>query len=255
MTLPRSARKKETLAEVAAAVVECRHCPRLMEYRETVPPRRSFRFERYWRRPVPGFGDPEASLVVIGLAPAAHGGNRTGRVFTGDQSGRFLVSALYEAGYANQPVSEAKDDGLVYNDCYVTAAVKCVPPENKPAAEEFENCSAWLDSELRLLTKARAVVALGRGAFDAYLGYAARRGAMTRGTGFSHGRRYVLEGLPTLYSSYHPSPRNTHTGKLTHRMLVSLLRRVRRETRSSLREKKDSRPFKLKQARVSWAGD
>ncbi|MGH9920032.1 MAG: uracil-DNA glycosylase [Nitrososphaerales archaeon] len=221
-----------TLAELTEAVVQCRRCPRLVRYRETVPPRKSFKSEKYWRRPVPGFGDPDASLVVIGLAPAAHGGNRTGRVFTGDESGRFLVRALYEAGFANQPVSEARDDGLVYTDCYVTAAVKCVPPQDKPTAEEFENCSAWLDSELRLLTNARAIVALGRGAFDAYLGYAASRGRMTRGMRFSHGGKYILEGLPTLYASYHPSPRNTHTGKLTRRMLVLLLKRVRREKAS-----------------------
>jgi len=221
--------RSETLADVAAAVVGCRRCPRLVRYRETVSPRKSFRSESYWRRPVPGFGDPDASMVVIGLAPAAHGGNRTGRVFTGDASGRFLVGALYEAGYANQPVSEARDDGLVYTDCYVTAAVKCVPPQDRPTAREFENCGAWLDSELRLIVKAKAVVALGRAAFKAYLDYAARRGAVTRGMRFSHGRRYTLKGSPTLYASYHPSPRNTHTGKLTRRMLVSLLKRARRE--------------------------
>jgi uracil-DNA glycosylase len=221
-----------TLSDVAEKVVECGRCPRLVWYRETVPPRRTFASQDYWRRPVPGFGDPEARLVVIGLAPAAHGGNRTGRVFTGDESGRFLVAALHEAGYANQPVSESKDDGLVYTGCYVTAAVKCVPPHDKPTAEEFENCSSWLDSELRLLERAKAVLALGRAAFEAYLDYAARRGAATTGLAFKHGKRYSLVGLPALYASYHPSPRNTHTGKLTRKMMAALLKRIGRETRS-----------------------
>jgi uracil-DNA glycosylase len=222
----------ESLAEVAAAVVECRRCPRLVRYRETVPVRRSFESERYWRRPIPGFGDPQASLVVVGLAPAAHGGNRTGRVFTGDESGRFLVGALHEAGYANQPSSESRGDGLVYTGCYVTAAVRCAPPQNRPTPKEFENCSVYLDSELRLLPNARSVLALGRGAFDAYLGYARRRGVSAKGMEFVHGRRYELAGLPTLYASYHPSPRNTYTGKLTKGMLLSLLRRIRRDKES-----------------------
>jgi uracil-DNA glycosylase len=203
-----------------------------VRYRETVPPRRTFASQDYWRRPVPGFGDPEARLVVIGLAPAAHGGNRTGRVFTGDESGRFLVAALHEAGFANQPVSESKDDGLVYTGCYVTAAVKCVPPHDRPTAEEFENCSSWLDSELRLLERAKAVLALGRAAFEAYLDYAESRGAATKGLAFEHGKRYSLGGLPALYASYHPSPRNTHTGKLTRKMMAALLKRIGRETRS-----------------------
>ncbi len=223
----------ETLAGMAAEVVECMRCPRLVEYRETVPPRKSFSSLEYWRRPVPGFGDPDASLVVIGLAPAAHGGNRTGRVFTGDESGRFLVRALYEAGYANQPVSESREDGLVYTDCYLTAAVKCVPPHDKPTAREFENCRTWLSCELSLLKSARAVVALGRAAFSAYLSYAKNQGVTTRGVVFKHGSRYALGRLPLLYASYHPSPRNTHTGKLTTSMLVSLLKRARRETRAS----------------------
>ena len=221
---------ESALAKLASRVVKCRLCPRLVRFRETVPPRRALESQSYWRRPVPGFGDPNAKLVVIGLAPAAHGGNRTGRVFTGDQSGRFLVSALFEAGYASQPVSESRGDGLLYNDCYVTAAVKCAPPHDRPTAREFKNCSRWLDPELRLLTNARVVLALGRSAFEAYLGYADRRGAATRGMAFGHGRKYSLGSLPAVYASYHPSPRNTNTGKLTRRMLVSLLERIRGET-------------------------
>ena len=225
----------ESLAEVAEAVVGCRRCPRLVRFRESVPPRKSFRSEAYWRRPVPGFGDPSASLVVIGLAPAAHGGNRTGRVFTGDESGRFLVRALCEAGYANRPTSETRDDGLLYTDCYVTAAVKCAPPQDKPTAKEFEKCLPWLDSELRLLTRAEVVLALGGAAFKAFLDYADRRGAATRGIRFAHGARHAFASLPVLYGCYHPSPRNTHTGKLTSAMLVSLLERVRDEARQRKR--------------------
>ena len=218
-----------SLPEVADALYECRLCPRLARYREEVPARKSFRSDEYWRRPVPGFGDPEARLVVIGLAPAAHGGNRTGRVFTGDKSGSFLVKALYEAGFASQPTSERRDDGLAYTDCYLTAAVKCVPPQDKPTAEEFGNCSRWLGAELRLLTNARVVVALGNGAFDAYLRYARGRGAATRGMAFGHGKRYALGVAPPVFASFHPSPRNTNTGKLSEEMLVSLFRRVREE--------------------------
>jgi uracil-DNA glycosylase family 4 len=217
------------LADVAEAVVGCRRCPRLVEYRETVAPRKSFSSERYWRRPVPGFGAPDATLVIIGLAPAAHGGNRTGRVFTGDESGRFFVRALYETGYASQPASVSRDDGLVYTDCYLTPAVKCAPPHDKPTREEFKNCSDYLDAELRLLINARSVLTLGRAAFKAYLDYAAMRGAKTQGAEFAHGRRYRIHGVPTLYASYHPSPRNTYTGKLTMEMLVSLLRKIKRE--------------------------
>ncbi len=220
----------ESLAEVASEVVRCRRCPRLAKYREHVPPRKSFRSESYWRKPVPGFGDPEASLVVIGLAPAANGGNRTGRVFTGDESARFLVSALYEAGYANQPTSESRDDGLVYTGCYVTAAVKCAPPQNKPTPKEFENCSIYLDSELRLLQNAKAVVSLGKLAFGAYLAYAKKQGFSTRGVRFRHGLKYDFPGLPSLYASYHPSPQNTYTKKLTKEMLVSLLKGIRDHT-------------------------
>lgn len=220
----------ESLVGVAEMVVDCRRCPRLVRHRETVPPRRTFLSEDYWRKPVPGFGDPMATLVVVGLAPASHGGNRTGRVFTGDESGRFLVRALYEAGYANQPTSESRGDGLLYQGCYVTAAVKCAPPKDKPTAEEFEECSTWLDTELRLLTSARAVVALGHAAFRACLSCAEKRGSKTKGFVFEHGKRYSLGVLPTLYACYHPSPRNTHTGKLTAKMMVALLKRIGRET-------------------------
>lgn len=218
------------LDEVTKDVVGCRLCRRLVKYRETVARRASFSEQHYWRRPVAGFGAPNASLVIVGLAPAAHGGNRTGRVFTGDESGRFLVRALCEAGFANQPTSESRDDGLLLRDCYLTAAVKCAPPQNKPTADEFRNCSLYLDAELSLLTNARALLALGRLAFGALADLARRRGGILPGLKFAHGKRYPLKGLPTLFASYHPSPRNTYTGKLTMPMLVELLKRIKKET-------------------------
>jgi uracil-DNA glycosylase family 4 len=218
-----------SLEELARRVVSCRLCPRLVRFRESVPERASFRGQRYWRRPVPGFGDTRAELVVVGLAPAPHGGNRTGRIFTGDESSRFLVRCLYRAGFANQPRSEGRDDGLEYRGCYVTAAVKCAPPDNRPEPSEFRNCSRYLEAELTLLSSARAVVALGQGAFDAVKRYARSRGANVSGLRFVHGARYELDGMPRLYCCYHPSPRNTYTGKLTEEMMVGLFMRIRRE--------------------------
>lgn len=216
-----------SLSGVRKEVVKCRACPRLVKHRESVEPRAAFRGQTYWRRPVAGFGDPDAGLVVVGLAPALHGGNRTGRVFTGDNSGRFLVKALYKAGFANQPVSESKDDGLGYTGCYVTAAVKCVPPGDRPSKDEFENCGRYLDSELSLLKSATTVLALGSLAFKAVTDSEKRGGANVAGLKFLHGARYDLPGGRSLYASYHPSPRNTNTGKLTEEMLVALLQEIK----------------------------
>jgi uracil-DNA glycosylase family 4 len=215
-------------------VIACGRCPRLVAYREGVSPRASFASQRYWRRPVPGFGDLNGRLLVLGIAPALHGGNRTGRVFTGDSSGRFLVRALFDAGFANQPVSESLDDGLVYSDCYVTAAVKCVPPGDKPTKEEFENCSMYLDAEISLLRNLKAVLALGALSFKAYLEHLERHEVESKGIRFSHGKAFKFKGGPTLFASYHPSPRNTNTGKLSPEMLVDVLRRTRREFKSGL---------------------
>lgn len=228
-----------SLNGVRKGVVECRSCPRLVRFRETVPPKAAFRGERYWRRPVPGFGDPDPQLVIVGLAPAAHGGNRTGRVFTGDGSGRFLVKALYSAGFANQQVSESKDDGLVYEGCYVTAAVKCAPPGDRPTKQEFDNCSGYLDAELNLLKGARAVLALGSMAFRAVLDSERRRGADASGMRFVHGASYPLPGGRRLYASYHPSPRNTNTGKLTEEMLVGLMQEIKAELAKASNHDKD----------------
>ncbi len=216
-------------------VVGCRLCPRLVAFRETVSPKASFSRQRYWRRPVPGFGDIDGRLLVVGLAPAAHGGNRTGRVFTGDSSGRFLVRALYAAGFANKPASESRDDGLIYHDCYLTAAVKCAPPGDRPTEREFANCSVYLDGEIALMKNLKAVLALGSLAFEAYRGHLNKALVPTKGMKFGHGNATAFAGLPTLYGSYHPSPRNTNTGKLTPEMLTGLLERIRRNLDLELR--------------------
>ncbi len=168
-----------------------------------------------------------ARLVVIGLAPAATGALRTGRIFTGDASSKFLVSALYKAGFANQPISESKDDGLTYSGCYVTAAVKCAPPGDKPSKEEFRNCAPYLDAELSLLRHAKAILALGSLAFRAVVDRERKSGADVRGVKFAHGASYQLRNGLKLYASYHPSPRNTNTGMLTEAMLVRVLEEIK----------------------------
>ncbi len=222
-----------TLESLEQAVVACRRCPRLVEYRELVAKtrRRAYRDCEYWGKPVPGFGDPAARLMLIGLAPAAHGGNRTGRVFTGDRSGDFLYRALYRAGFASQPASVSRDDGLELRDAWVSAAVRCAPPLNKPLPAEIANCRPYLESELKLLSNLRAVVALGRLAFDVSLsilrdqGLIRSRAAFT----FAHDAEYTTApGLPLLFSSYHPSQQNTQTGKLTEQMFDRVFARVRR---------------------------
>lgn len=211
-------------------IVACRLCPRLVEFRESVKVRASFASQSYWRKPVPGFGDLNGRLLVLGLAPASHGGNRTGRIFTGDLSSRFLVKALHDAGYANQPVSESVGDGLAYDDCYLTAAVKCAPPGDRPTETEFGNCSAYLDEEIALLKNLRSVLALGALSFEAYMDHLRRKGTDVRGHRFVHGKVFAFRGSPTVYASYHPSPRNTNTGRLTHAMLVDVLKRIKRDS-------------------------
>lgn len=214
-------------------IIACRRCPRLVKYREQVArtKRRSFRDWDYWGKPVPGFGDPRARLYILGLAPAAHGGNRTGRVFTGDRSGDFLFSALHRAGFANQPTSTHREDGLRLRGAYVAAACRCAPPANKPTPVEIRNCRRYLLCELEIL-KPAAVLALGKIAFDAFLAaaHAAGRLADRRGYHFRHGARYPLpNGLPVLYSVYHPSQQNTLTGRLKPAMYDRVLRRIRKE--------------------------
>jgi uracil-DNA glycosylase len=213
------------LAAITAAVSECRACPRLVAWREEVArvKRAAFAGEEYWGRPVPGFGDPEARLLVLGLAPAAHGGNRTGRVFTGDRSGDWLFAALHRAGFANQPTSVSADDGLELRDCYVTAAVKCAPPANKPLPEERDRCRPWLERELDLLVNARVIVCLGSFGWEA--AYRTLGGRRPRPK-FGHGAEAQAGGY-TLLGSYHPSQQNTFTGKLTPEMLDAVFARAR----------------------------
>ncbi len=213
------------LEQVTAEVVACRACPRLVAWRElvAVEKRASYRDETYWGRPVPGFGDPSARLLVVGLAPAAHGGNRTGRVFTGDRSGDWVFRAMWKAGFANQPTSVHADDGLRLIDAYVAAVVRCAPPANKPTPEERDTCLPYLQREVALLTELRVVVALGQFALD---GLCRMLGVRPRPK-FGHGVEHSLPGGLTLVCSFHPSQQNTFTGKLTEPQFDSVFARAR----------------------------
>ena len=224
---------KHKIEALQRRVVACTACPRLIHYCRQVAQqkRRMYRDWEYWGKPLPSFGDPEAELLLVGLAPAAHGGNRTGRMFTGDRSGDFLYRALYEAGWANQPVSRERNDGLVLRGCYITAALRCAPPGNKPHPDELRRCRKWFEGELALLKQVRAVLALGKIAFDAYLttvwgaGSFPPRGSLR----FAHGASYPLpDGLPRLFASYHPSQQNTQTGRLTPAMMAAVLSDIQR---------------------------
>lgn len=221
----------DSLERVRAEVVACSRCPRLVRYRERVAKekKREFRDDEYWGRGVPGFGDPQARLVAVGLAPAAHGSNRTGRMFTGDRSAAFLVRAFHAAGFSNQPTSVRRGDGLRYSDLYLTAAVRCAPPDNRPLPVERSNCARYLERELALLPRARAILALGGIAWDAVREVVpAVYGGPPPETPFAHGACVPLgKGRPLLWASYHPSPQNTNTGKLTQPMLVGLLQHIR----------------------------
>ncbi|MCI4365317.1 MAG: uracil-DNA glycosylase [Thermoplasmata archaeon] len=221
----------DSFDRIRQEVVACAKCPRLVRYRGTVARerKREFRSEEYWGRGVPGFGDPSARLVVVGLAPAAHGSNRTGRVFTGDRSAAFLVRAFHAVGYANQPTSVHRRDGLRYQDLYLTAAVRCAPPGNHPTPSERDMCAPYLEREFRLLRNARAILGLGGFAWDAIREAAPKAfGGSPPTTPFAHGACAPLGGgRPLLWASYHPSPQNTNTGKLTFAMLSDLLARIR----------------------------
>jgi uracil-DNA glycosylase family 4 len=219
-----------TLEEVEAAVTRCRRCPRLVEWRERVAreKRAAFADQEYWGRPVPGFGDPKARVLVFGLAPAAHGANRTGRVFTGDRSGDWLFASMHRTGFANQPTSVSRDDGLALRDAWVTAAVRCAPPANKPLPQERENCLSWSEAELELIPSIRVIVCLGAFAWDAALRLLDRRGVPTPRPRprFGHGAELPLGGF-TLIGTFHPSQQNTFTGKLTEPMIDAVLARAR----------------------------
>jgi uracil-DNA glycosylase family 4 len=212
----------DCLSRIATDVIACQRCPRLASYVRQLgeTKRRAYRDQQYWARPVAGFGDPRARLLVVGLAPGAHGANRTGRMFTGDKSGDFLYRVLYETGFANQPTSVSDEDGLTLRDCYITAAARCAPPDNKPDRAELANCRIYLDRELAVLRRLRVVVALGKIALDAYR--ATRRlGPLA----FAHGAEHALD--PVLITSYHPSQQNTQTGRLTAAMLGQVFERAR----------------------------
>ena len=213
-------------------VVDCTRCPRLVAYRQQVgrEKRRAYLDWDYWARPVPGFGDPNARVLILGLAPGAHGSNRTGRPFTGDASGKFMYPILHKVGFASQPNAERRDDGLRLIDCYITAAVRCAPPGNKPLPSELANCAPFLDRELAILKRVRVVVALGKIGFDAYLNYLKRNGSVQSKAGyiFGHAKRYMLPNGVVLLASYHPSNQNTATGKLTVTMFESIFREARR---------------------------
>jgi uracil-DNA glycosylase family 4 len=220
-----------TLARLRAEIIRCRRCPRLVRHCEAAgadPPKR-YRGEAYWARPLPGFGDPEARVLLVGLAPAANGGNRTGRMFTGDRSGDWLFGALYEAGFANQPTSIGRDDGLALKDAWITAALRCAPPLNKPLPVELARCQPYLLAELNALTRVRVVIALGRIGWDNYLRARRELGwvpPVARAV-FGHGVPTTFADGTTLIASYHPSQQNTFTGKLTRPMLASIFTTAR----------------------------
>ncbi len=220
----------ESLAELARDVVACAACPRLRRHCLAVARRgkREFAGWTYWGKPVPGFGDPEAELLVVGLAPAAHGANRTGRMFTGDGSATWLVRAMYRTGFASQPASLHRGDGLRLLRAYMTAPVRCAPPKNKPTPAEISRCLPFLERELALLPRVRVILALGRIAFDVCRRILTHRGADLRGARFAHGALYERgAGLPALVACYHPSRQNTNTGKLTEAMLDRVFRKAR----------------------------
>jgi uracil-DNA glycosylase family 4 len=225
-----TASAEEALAALSARLVECRRCPRLVAWREQVAldKRAAFRDDDYWGRPVPGFGDAAARLLIVGLAPAAHGANRTGRMFTGDRSGDWLFRALYRAGFANQPSADQRGDGLTLRDAWVTAAVRCAPPKNRPTAAERDTCGAWLDAELGLLERVEAIVCLGGYGYAALWASLRRRGAdLPRPRPrFSHGGRIDLADV-TVLLSYHPSQQNTFTGRLTEPMFDAVFATAR----------------------------
>ena len=224
----------DTLSDVQREVVACTRCPRLVEHRETVAraKRRMYADWDYWGRPLPSFGDPGARLLIVGLAPAAHGGNRTGRMFTGDRSGDFLFATLHGLGFASSPISRSRDDGMALSDAYVTAVARCAPPGNKPLRDELAACRPYLIAELSLLPRVQVVMALGKIAFDGVLSTYREAGAALPKPRpqFGHGVAYDIGGV-TLMASYHPSRQNTQTGRLTQEMLTDAFRSAKETLR------------------------
>jgi uracil-DNA glycosylase family 4 len=221
---------RETLATLNERIIACERCSRLRPYCAEVARvrRRAYADFEYWGRPVPSFGDPSARVLIVGLAPGAHGSNRTGRMFTGDGSGDFLFPVLHEADFASQPKAATRDDGMSLHGLWISAVVHCAPPGNKPTPEEQRNCAPWLDEEIALLPNLRVVICLGKIAFDGFLAHQLRAGrlASRKGYLFGHAAEYKLPGGLTLIASYHPSLQNTNTGKLTRPMFLSVFRRA-----------------------------
>ena len=221
----------DSLRQLNRDLVDCRRCPRLVQHCTTIAreKRRAYLDWDYWGKPVPGFGDRDARVLLLGLAPGAHGSNRTGRMFTGDSSGNFLYPVLHATGFASQPTSVTIDDGLRLTDAYITAAVRCAPPDNKPFPDEIARCAEFLDRELRMLQSVKVVVGLGRIGFEAYLNHLIRRGVITskRPYAFGHAAEYFMPDSRRLLASYHPSNQNTQTGKLTRTMFEAIFRRAR----------------------------
>ncbi len=218
------------IADLNARIVACERCPRLREYGALVAltKRRAYRDHEYWGKPVPNFGDPNARVLIIGLAPGAHGSNRTGRPFTGDGSGDFLYPVLHRAGFASQPRATSREDGMVLRDLMITAVVRCAPPDNKPLPEELANCAPFLDEEIAALKNLRVVVCLGKIGFDGFIQHLMRTGQIARRgeLHFAHGAEYTLPGNRFLLASYHPSLQNTNTGKLTADMFLKVFERA-----------------------------
>ena len=217
---------KDKLDNFNAKIIHCNDCTRLVDFRNKIAneKRKQYMNWDYWGKPVPGYGDPFASIIIVGLAPAAHGGNRTGRVFTGDKSADFLMMCMHEVGLSNQPNSDSLQDGLKLNNCYMTPALKCVPPGDKPTAEELRNCFTYFNDEINLLTKATCMLALGKIAFDACLRFwRSQFEIKVKDFPFKHHGVYALPNNFHLISSYHPSPRNVNTGRLTKNMMLKLL--------------------------------
>ncbi len=221
------------LESLQLEIIQCRRCPRLCAHTAEVAElkRRAYRDQAYWGRPVPSFGDPHARVLIVGLAPGAHGSNRTGRMFTGDRSGDILFKVLHKTGFASHPIAISRDDGMELHDLYITAAAHCAPPGNKPSPQELLNCRPYFERELELLTELKVVVALGKIAFDVYLDVLKSRGIIRSRAPFRFGHDLEYRpapGLPVLISSYHPSQQNTSTGKLTEAMLTAIFRRAKR---------------------------
>ena len=223
-----------SLNEIEEALISCRKCPRLVAWREEVArvKRKAYRDQEYWGKPVPGFGDPDARILIVGLAPGAHGSNRTGRMFTGDGSGNFLFPALFRAGFASQPNAESADDDMVLCDVFIAAVCRCVPPDNKPSREEVANCLPWLAAEMSVLSEVQLIVALGKIALDGLLSLPDFGGLPKKDFPFGHDSFYETPaGLPSILCSYHPSLQNTQTGRLT----VDMFDQIWQRAKSSLR--------------------